>query len=211
MTEIQYRQMVKDAGVRLAKEGLVQGTWGNISVRLDKENMLVTPSGLDYERMSLDDLVVVNIKSLEYTSEVKPTSEKKMHALILLTRPDVSAVIHSHPQNSSAFAAARQDLPIKSAKARLLLGERVRVSGYGLPGTKKLTQSTLDALGKDNACIMANHGAIVCASNLDDAFELMKTLEQCAKEYLEEKVMEQAGTTVYNRADLFSLFLKKYI
>ncbi len=210
MTEAQYRQMVKDAGVRLAKERLVQGTWGNISVRLDDENMLVTPSGLDYERMSLTDLVVVNMRTLEYTSSVKPTSEKKMHALILLTRPDISAVIHSHPQNSSAFAAARQDLPIKSAKAQKLLGETVRCSEYGLPGTKKLTQSTLDALGKGSACIMANHGAIVCASTLDDAFILMKTLEQCAKEYLEQLVMKQAGATVYNRDDLFSLFLKKY-
>ncbi len=210
MTYLKHRQMVKDAGIKLAKERLVQGTWGNISVRLDKENMLVTPSGLDYERMSLDDLVEVNIKTLEYNSNVKPTSEKKMHALILLNRPDINAVIHSHPQNSSAFAAARQDLPILSLQARSVLGDKVKVSGYGLPGTKRLTLNTLDALGSGNACIMANHGAIVCASNLDKAFEIMKLLEQCAKEYLEYKVMQLSGTSVYNRDDLFALFLKKH-
>ncbi|MDD3946548.1 MAG: class II aldolase/adducin family protein [Clostridia bacterium] len=79
MTEKEIRQAVKDAGVRLIESGLVQGTWGNISIRLDEKHMVVTPSGLDYIRLTPEDMVVVDIDTLEYDSPIKPTSEKKIH------------------------------------------------------------------------------------------------------------------------------------
>lgn len=210
MTEKEARQLVKNAGIRLIEENLVQGTWGNISLRLDEERMLVTPSGLDYIRMSLDDLVVVNMRTMEYSSAVKPTSEKKVHALVLLSRPDVNAVIHSHPRNCSAFAAARCDLPVLSDYARSILGDKVKVSQYGLPCTGKFTQSTVTALGGDNACIMANHGALACAADLDGAFEIMRVLEASAKEYIEKRVKELAEKNSYSREDLFSYFINTY-
>ena len=82
MTEAEIRQAVKDAGVKLLESNLVQGTWGNISIRIDDKKMVVTPSGMDYIRMRPEDTVVVDIETLEYTSDVKPTSEKKIHAAI---------------------------------------------------------------------------------------------------------------------------------
>ena len=82
MTESEVRQAVKDAGVKLLENNLVQGTWGNISIRLDDKKMVVTPSGMDYIRMRPEDTVVVDIETLEYVSDEKPTSEKKKHAAI---------------------------------------------------------------------------------------------------------------------------------
>lgn len=121
MTESEVRQAVKDAGVKLLENNLVQGTWGNISIRLDDKKMVVTPSGMDYIRMRPEDTVVVDIETLEYVSEVKPTSEKKIHAAIYRDRPEIGAVIHSHPLWSSAAAAARMEIPVLSEEHKKLL------------------------------------------------------------------------------------------
>ena len=104
-TEKELRQMVKDAGVRMLEENLVQGTWGNISIRLDEKHALVTPSGLDYVVMTPDDLPVVDIETLEWTGPRKPTSERKIHAAILRARPEINVVLHSHPTWGATFAA----------------------------------------------------------------------------------------------------------
>ena len=97
--------MVKDAGVRMLEENLVQGTWGNISIRLDEKHALVTPSGLDYVVMTPDDLPVVDIETLEWTGPRKPTSERKIHAAILRARPEINVVLHSHPTWGATFAS----------------------------------------------------------------------------------------------------------
>src|SRR5690554_1565135 len=97
MTEKEIRQIIVAAGKELVEKKLVQGTWGNISVRLDKDTMLVTPSAVDYGRMKEQDLVLMNIHTMEYKGDRKPSSEKDIHAAILRERPNINAVIHSHP------------------------------------------------------------------------------------------------------------------
>ena len=210
MKEKELRQIVKDAGVKLLQNKLVQGTWGNISIRIDEKFMIVTPSGLDYIRMQVDDLVVVNIETLEYDPTIKPTGEKRIHAQIMLERPEVNAVIHSHPRNCSSLAAARVELPIMTDEQKELLGGEIRTGKYGLPGTKKLTKATIEALKGRNACFMANHGAVVCAPDMDLAFKMMSVLEDCAEKYIESKTMEIAQTKEYKRKDLFDLFKAKH-
>ncbi len=106
------REMLVEYGKMLVASGLVQGTWGNLSVRLDGEHMLVTPSGLDYMRLAPADMVKVKIKTLEYEGDLKPTSEKGLHAAIYRNRPDVRAIIHTHSKYCSVFAAAHKDLPV---------------------------------------------------------------------------------------------------
>ena len=111
-TESELRQLIKDAGVQMLAENLVQGTWGNISVRIDEKHMLCTPSGLDYVDLTVDDMSVVDIDTLEWVGSKKPTSERKIHAAILRDRPEINVVLHSHPSECSVFASARKDLPI---------------------------------------------------------------------------------------------------
>ena len=82
-TESELRWLIKDAGVQMLAENLVQGTWGNISVRIDEKHMLCTPSGLDYVDLTVDDMSVVDIDTLEWVGSKKPTSERKIHAAIL--------------------------------------------------------------------------------------------------------------------------------
>ena len=160
MTEQELRKILYDSGVKLLDNNLVQGTWGNSSVRIDDKYMFATPSGLDYKSLKPEDMAKVDLETLEWTGRLKPTSERGIHAAVYRTRPDIGAVIHTHPVYGSIFAAARQTLPATEETAEIFGGD-VLVAAYGLPGTKKLREGTLKAMEGRNACFMANHGVLI--------------------------------------------------
>ena len=209
-TEKELRQMVKDAGVRMLEENLVQGTWGNISIRLDEKHALVTPSGLDYVVMTPDDLPVVDIETLEWTGPRKPTSERKIHAAILRARPEINVVLHSHPTWGATFASTHLSLPAFNDKMKKYLLGDVRCAKYGLAGTKKLTKNTVAAMEGRNACFLANHGVFVCGKTLEDAFEACRALEEGCKTYIKQKTFEKAKADKYKTELSLDLFKKTY-
>lgn len=181
------RALLVEYGKKLLERGLVQGTWGNLSVRLNDDYMLVTPSGIDYNRLTSKDMVKVNINTLEYEGDKKPTSEKDLHGSIYALRKEVGAVIHTHSKYCSIFAAAGKSMPIESKEMMKSFGEEVLIAKYGLPGTKMLTRNTMKALGKSFGCIMANHGMIGCGHDMKEAFENCLKLEECGKKYIESR------------------------
>ncbi|MCQ2551485.1 MAG: class II aldolase/adducin family protein [Clostridia bacterium] len=174
--ELALRQQLVDYGKKLVESGLVQGTWGNLSLRLDDKYMLVTPSGLDYERLTAKDMVKVEIETLNYEGDLKPTSEKGLHGEIYSRRKDVKAVIHTHQTYASVYAAAEKDL-----------SSEVKLAAYGLPGTKGLTKKTADALGNSYGCIMAHHGMVAVGKDLKEAFDICNKIENDCKESLSQE------------------------
>ncbi len=202
--EFALRQQLADYGRKLVSCGLVQGTWGNLSARLDTEYMLVTPSGIDYEALSAGDMVKVNIKTLEYEGKLKPTSEKGLHAQVYQNRPEIGGVIHTHSKYCSVYAAARKDLPVPEEAAFAAFSETsvdaakeanttaaettggfanpVRLAKYALPGTKALIKNTAAALGENYGAIMSNHGMIACGDTLPAAFDSCVKLEALARD-----------------------------
>lgn len=190
MTEREIREKLTDYGKKVVESGLVQGTWGNLSIRLDDKFMIVTPSGLDYTRLTPEDMVKVNITSLEYEGSLKPTSEKGIHGGVYQRRNDVGAVIHTHSKYCAIFAAARKDVPVTDEETRRVFGNVVRLAGYGLPGTKKLWKHTLEALGKNYGCIMANHGMLCVGKDIKEAFENCRRLENHCRDYIEARYRE---------------------
>ena len=137
MRELQQRQLIKDIGVRLLEENLVQNTWGNISVRLDEDHMLVTPNGLDYNHLSPEDMPVVQISdSSVWLGGKKPTSERKIHAAVLASRPKINACIHSHPVFATIMASCRMALPAYTEELQSAMGGDVKVGAYGLSAPK---------------------------------------------------------------------------
>ena len=181
--EAQLRQALVDCGIRLVKTGLVQGTWGNISVRLDDKYMLVTPSGLDYLRLTPDDMVKVEIATMKHEGNIKPTSEKGLHAEIYKRRPDVKAVVHTHSKYLSVFAAAEEDMPVLK-EYQEIFGSKVALAAYGLPGSDKLSKNTADALGDNFGVIMSHHGMAAVGADLDTAFDNCVKLEENGKAFL---------------------------
>lgn len=209
-SEQEIRQMIKDAGVKMLEENLVQGTWGNISVRLDKNHAIITPSGLDYVVMTVNDLPVIDIDTLEWTGSKKPTSEKKIHAAIMRSRPDVNVILHSHPTWGATFASTHLSLPALNDRMRKYLGEDVKCAKYGLAGTGKLTENTLKAIDGRNACFLANHGVFVVGATMDDAFEACRALEDGCREYIEKQTTEKMDAKEYYFELSLNLFKKLY-
>lgn len=186
MNEMEIREKLMDYGKRLVAAGLVQGTWGNLSMRLDEDHMLVTPSGLDYNRLTPEDMVKVNFRTLEYEGDTKPTSEKGLHGGIYEGRPEIGAVIHTHSKYCSIFAAARRPVPVEQPELKRIFGSQVPLAKYGLPGTKTLKKNTIEALGNNHGCIMTAHGMICCGRTIEEAFDHCQKLEECCRQYIEE-------------------------
>lgn len=181
MNRNEFAAQVLEACKRMETRGMTVGTWGNISVRVDPENFLITPSGMSYGCLVLEDIVMVNMRGEVVNSKRKPSIEHGLHRKIYSARPDVGAVIHTHPQYSTAFAIARVNIPAVSEELVQIIGEGVECARYALPGTEELAKNVVEGLGKNNAVLMANHGAVCVGESLAGAFKVAEVLEKAAK------------------------------
>jgi L-fuculose-phosphate aldolase len=188
-SESDARSVVCEAGKRLLRENLVSGTWGNLSLRLDAEYMVITPSGKPYESLSPEDMVLVNYKTLIWNSENKPSSELKLHAAVYMERKDINAVIHTHQPSASTVAAARREVPPILDDMAQIIGPSVRVADYALPNTKKIVRKTLIALRGRNAALMANHGAVCIGRDIEEAFVVCQVLEKACRVFIEAEFL----------------------
>jgi L-fuculose-phosphate aldolase len=205
------KQQVIEGGLRLMKEGLVERTWGNISIRVDDTNMLITPSGRPYEELTGNDIVLVNYHTSEYEGSVKPSSEKGLHMEIYKTRKEVDAVIHTHQMNASIVAAARREVPPILDDMTQIVGPTVRCTEYAISSTKKLTKKTVKALRGRNAALMANHGAVCVGRDLDEAFVVCQVLEKACKAFIEAEFLGGAKTISKFEAHLMhQVYIRKY-
>lgn len=186
--EREGREFLVEYGHKLLETGLVQGTWGNLSVRLDDRFMICTPSGLDYERVSPEDMVLVEIETLDWQGVQKPTSEKALHGGIYASRPEVGAVIHTHSKYCSIFAAAEMPLEVEDPELARDIGSGLKIARYGLAGTKKLTRNTLTALGSASGCIMSHHGMICCGADIADCYDKCCKIEEAARRYIDSRL-----------------------
>ena len=178
-------QQVKDAGVRMLNENLVQGTWGNISVRLDDKSILCTPSALDYIMLKPEQMAIVDIETKEWKGSNKATSERGIHCALMSANKDTTWVLHSHPVYGCILASMGIDLPVPDAY-KDVLGDTIPCSKGGLPGTKKLLNNCMAAIGNAPAVLLKNHGIVVRGNTLEDAFKICHALEDACKAFLED-------------------------
>lgn len=175
--EHELRDKLVEVGRKLYEKSLVQGTWGNISVRLNDEEMLITPAAMNYYDIKSEDIVKVNLDTLNYANnERRPSSETPLHRGIYIADPNCKAIIHTHSNGCSVFAAAGAGFRITNPALNEIIGD-VNVCGYALPGSDNLSEAVIESLGTGHACIMANHGAIFTASNLDNALLIAEAVE----------------------------------
>lgn len=185
-TEQEARELLVAYGNHLLETGLVQGTWGNLSIRIGENEMLVTPSGLNYEDLGPDDMVLVCLDTLKWEGLHKPTSERSLHAGIYLSRPEVGAIVHTHSKYCAVYAACQMPMLLKGEDSGLL-GERILCAKYALSGTKQLAKQAQKALGKNNAVFLAHHGMIACGEDMEKAFANAVRLEKIAEETIEAR------------------------
>lgn len=195
MNELEAKQMVVDAGIRLVESGLIARTWGNVSCRISGTHFVITPSGRNYLSLTASDIVSVCIADLSYEGANLPSGEKGIHAEIYAHCPDVNFVIHTHQENASVLSAMGLD-SIPAGSNYPLLGGQIFCTPYALPGTKKIRQVVGEALKKatGNALILKNHGAICYGKDDAEAFLVAEELEAASKAFISTKYEEPSTT-----------------
>ena len=203
MDVLTAKKLVIEAGERLVETGLIARTWGNVSCRVDDKTFVITPSGKPYIGLTPDDIVEVAINTLEWGGNVKPSSEKGIHAEVYKEFPEANFVIHTHQKVASAISALSNGIEKVAGDAAKLIGDRIFLGGYGLPGTKKLRKGVTGALkmSPSKAVIMAHHGALCFGKDSDEAFEVANSLEKVCADYILENAKSKLGLKSDNLDD----------
>lgn len=160
---------------------LVAGTAGNVSARFDDDLVCVTPSGLPYAEMTVDDLVVVDLGGRVVAGERPPSSELALHLACYRAFPEVGGVVHSHPAEASAFAVARRPIPVPVDELALYVGGEVPVSAYAPSGTTELGRHAAAVLGQVGAALLANHGLVAVGAGPREALHVSTLVERAAR------------------------------
>ncbi|NLA95635.1 MAG: class II aldolase/adducin family protein [Clostridiaceae bacterium] len=178
MEKKQAVEEVLAAGRELVARGLVARTWGNISCRIDEESFVITPSGIDYARLTTETIVQVDLESLAHIGDIKPSSEKGIHAAAYRFNPDTHFVIHTHQAYASYVSVAGfQSLKVTDEEKTALGGDVLRAP-YGLPGTKSLRKKVEEKLSLGRVILMEKHGALITGNSREAAFERSIVLEE---------------------------------
>ena len=181
--EFAVRSSLIEHGKDLVKRDLSYGSWGNLSVRLNDDEMLITPSSMDYFDIKIEDIVKVNIHTLEYGNQRIPSTEVRMHAAAYRNLPDCKAVIQTRSNAISVFAACRAGFALGGGELQELIGD-VKVTEYALPGTDELGNAVVSTFSDTHACIIPHHGAVFYGPSLDVVLAIAEAVEMRARKLL---------------------------
>jgi L-fuculose-phosphate aldolase len=168
---------------QLRARGLAIGTSGNVGARLDDGRIAITPSSMDYDAMTPDDIVIVMPDGSPSAGRRRPSSELPLHLALFAARPDVSAIVHTHSPFATTFAAARREIPAVHYVLAALVApghDTLYVAAYATFGSEELARNAVVALGADNACLLASHGAIAVGRSLASALSRAERVEELA-------------------------------
>lgn len=180
------RRLVIQAGLELLKSGLIARTWGNISARISDTQFVITPSGRAYEDLTPEQIVITNIADGSYEGDIRPSSEKWIHAEAYRLHPEVNFVIHTHQNYASALSILGESITEVPAAGHFaeLLGSEVPTAEYGSNGSQELRRNVCDAILRcpsSSALLMANHGAECMGTDYDNAFAIAHALENLSR------------------------------
>lgn len=175
------RQQLIDTALAMNASGINQGSSGNLSARCEN-GMLITPSGMDYAGLSLDDIVWMDFEGGTKGSR-KPSSEWQFHAAIYQQREEAQAILHAHPVNCAALACLGKGIPAFHYMIAVAGGKDIRCAEYATFGSHELSDNMLLALQDRKACLMSHHGLTCFDKDLPAALALAVEIEHLAAVY----------------------------
>jgi L-fuculose-phosphate aldolase len=201
------RFQVVEYGKKLLTSGLTKGTGGNISIfNREKGLVAISPSGVDYFETTPQDVVVLNLNSEIVDGHRKASSEQAMHMIFYQKRNDINALVHTHSPFAKTIASLRWDLPAVSYLVAYA-GPNVRCAPYETFGTQELAEAAFKGMEDRRAVLLANHGLIAGAHNIETAFTIAEEIEFCAQIYYQTKCI---GEPVILPEDEMALLAKKF-
>lgn len=180
-TEEKLRRDLARYSKWLGRLGFTPGTSGNLSVRLDRHRLLVTPTGMSKSSLKAADMVIVDMNGSLLAGTRKVTSEVSMHLAVYHYRADVTAVVHSHPPIATAFACSGKALDEMLCQEAVMTLGVVPLAEYATTGTDEVAASLVPYVAGHDAILLANHGVVSYGSTLEDAFLKMETVEHLAQ------------------------------
>ncbi len=180
MNESKGRRDLADIARLSYDRRLTFGSGGNLSLRLDKGTILITPSGTIKGLLTPEQMIKVDLATGKAEGG-RPSMETPFHTGLYRARPDVGAVVHLHPPSCTAMALLGRELrPAITPEGILVLGPRVPMIGYATPGSEELANNIVAGLANDNAGLLRSHGALAVGRDIMEAFARMETLEYIA-------------------------------
>jgi L-fuculose-phosphate aldolase len=171
------------AAKEMLRKGLTEGTAGNISARQEGDTVVITPSSLDYDEMTIDDLVVIDMEGNTVSAKEgrSASSEKLLHLACYKAFDDVGSVIHSHPVYATMFAVAHQHIPACIDEFTVYVGGDVRVTEYAQSGSAAVGDNAVLSLKDRGAALIANHGLVAVGPRPDKAMHITALVERNAQ------------------------------
>jgi len=176
-----HRRAIIEACLEMESVELTRGSSGNVSVRTE-DGFLVTPSGMPPRTLAEDDIVAVAMDGTP-TGKRKPSSEWRFHRDIYAARPEIGAIVHSHPPFGIALASHGRGIPAFHYMVAMAGGIDIRCAPYATYGTQELSDHAVAALEGRFACLLANHGMIAAGRSLERAVALAVEVESLAEGY----------------------------
>lgn len=184
--ELEREKIIK-YGKKLVESGLTKGTGGNLSIYNPEEGLMaISPSGIDYFDIRLEDIVVMDLEGNMVEGHRKPSSEYEMHKIFYEKRDDIYSVVHCHSVYSTTLSILREDIPA-SHYMIALAGKNVRCAEYATYGTKELADNAFKAMKDRYGVLLANHGLLTGADCIENAFNTAEELEYVAETYYRAK------------------------
>ncbi|HUI31914.1 MAG TPA: class II aldolase/adducin family protein [Candidatus Acidoferrales bacterium] len=175
------RKEITEIGIKLYERGYIAANDGNISARINKNRVLITPTRMRKGSMKTSDLSIIDMTGKLITGKRKPSSECDFHVKIYRDRRDVNSVCHAHPPYATGFAVAGVPLDKMILPEVIIRLGVVPIVDYGTPGHSDLYDQIHKKLKDHDAFLLANHGAITVGNSVMDAYDKMETLEHLAK------------------------------
>jgi len=192
----------------LATRGWVANHDGNITVRMEEDLYLATPTAFAKAAVERESLLYVNGHGTKVSGKTRPFSELNLHLFAYRQRPDIAAVIHAHPVHTCAFAVRGE--PILStmiAESVVSLGDDIPMVPYALPKSPESTLVLRDALSRSDVLVMENHGIIAVGPDLETAFLRLELVEHLAS--IQFKAVQLGGITTLPAADIDTLLVAR--
>lgn len=180
---LEIKNQICEVGHKLWQLGFVAANDGNISVKLDDNTFLATPTGTSKIILTPEMIILVDANGtvLDGNTKYKPSSELKMHLRCYKERPDVNAVVHAHPPTATGFAIARIPLDMYTMPEAIIFLGSVPIAEYGTPSTEEIPDAVAKYLPLHDTVLLENHGALTVGVDLTTAYYRMETLEHFAK------------------------------
>ncbi|MEM4290319.1 MAG: class II aldolase/adducin family protein [Nitrososphaerota archaeon] len=174
---------------KLCERGFMMGTWGNISVRLNKKSILITPSGFGKDVLKPSDLLVLNLNGEVIKGKWKPSIETPLHLTIYRARSDVNAIIHTHSFFATILAVLGQSIPVLTTQFASTVGHEIPVTRSIKSGTEEMAKEVVEILKNGSAILLRRHGIIVVGNSLEHAYQIAVDAELEAKIFFHIKLI----------------------